>query len=50
MSALPADMPVKPRRPATIDITKKINAHFRSVTILPPALLGHLGRPSVIAG
>src|SRR6185312_5774660 len=39
MSADAADMPVKPRMPAMIDTTKKIRAHFRSVTVklLQPA-------------
>jgi hypothetical protein len=39
MSADAADMPVNPRIPAIIDITKKIRAHFRSVTakLLHPA-------------
>src|SRR6202035_3924678 len=31
MSADAADMPVKPRMPATIDTRKKISAHLRSV-------------------
>jgi hypothetical protein len=36
MSADAADMPVKPRMPAMIEITRKIKAHFRSVTTIPP--------------
>jgi hypothetical protein len=31
-------MPVKPRTPATIDTSKKINAHFRIVIATAPAL------------
>lgn len=34
MSALAAEIPVKPNSAATIEITKKINAHFSRDTFL----------------
>src|ERR1700761_4287910 len=42
-------MPVKPRMPATIDTTKKISAHFSSVTVRLPFSRRNSGSRNAIA-